>query len=434
MEKIYESRFMKGLQNFGIKLSNSKAFSSISKAMMTTMSIILVGAIFQIVATLPTVFKWTTTESAFYQWLMVPYNMTMGMVSLIIAFSLGYNYAKALDMKPLMNGIVSVLMFLLVAAPAKTVALANNAGTLAALDTSNLGAQGLFVAIIIGIFSVKITRFCEKRHIVIKMPDVVPPFLADSFNVLIPLLLNILIWHGINSLISSAMGVTLPMAIAGILSVPLKALNSVPGMIIISLFATLLWTFGIHGTMVAYIAIVAVMIQNISANAAAVAAGQPPVFYASMLFGAVACCGGTGCTFGLVLLGLRSKSEQMKAISKASLIPGLFGINEPVAFGYPIMYNPILAIPYILTPIVGMALMYIGFMTGFLKPSYILIMSLMPMGVGEFLGTMSWTNALFPFLMIPVSMLINYPFYKAYEHQLVDKEAAARAEAAVAEA
>jgi len=400
---------------------------------MMTMSIILVGAIFQIIATLPTVFKWTTTESTFYQWLMVPYNMTMGMLSLIVAFSLGYNYAKALDMKPLMNGIVSALMFLLVASPAKTVSLANNAGTLAALDTSNLGAQGLFVAIIIGIFSVRITRFCEKRHIVIKMPDVVPPFLADSFSALIPLLLNILIWHGINSLISSAMGVTLPMAIAGILSIPLKALNSVPGMIVISLFATLLWTFGIHGTMVAYIAIVAVMIQNISANAAAVAAGQAPVFYASMLFGAVACCGGTGCTYGLVLLGLRSKSEQIKAISKASLIPGLFGINEPVAFGYPIMYNPVLAIPYILTPIVGMVLMYVGFMIGFLKPPYILIMSLMPMGVGEFLGTMSWTNALFPFLMIPVSMLINYPFYKAYEHQLMDKEAAAKAEAAITE-
>jgi PTS system cellobiose-specific IIC component len=86
--------------------------------------------------------------------------------------------------------------------------------------------------------------------------------------------------------------------------------------------------------MVAYIAIMAIVIQNLSANAAAVAAGNQPVFYASMLFGAVACAGGTGNTLGLVLHGLRSaKSEQLKAVSKAAIIPGIFNINEPVAFG-----------------------------------------------------------------------------------------------------
>lgn len=428
MNKLFENKFMKGLQKFGEKLGSNKAFSSISKSMMGTMAIILVGAIFQIIATIPTLFGWYTTESTIYHILYAPYNMTMGILSVFVVFMIGYNYAKSLAMKPMQNGIVALICFLIVAAPATTVTLADGATTVTVLDTSNLGAAGLFVAIIIGILTVNLTHFCEKKNIVIKMTDVVPSFLSEAFSAMLPLLFNILIWYGIGTALNllTQGQMTLPLLITYILSIPLSAVNTVPGMFITILFACLLWTFGIHGSMVVFIAIMAVMMQNTAANAAAVAAGNSPQFYPTLLFGALACAGGTGNTLGLVLLGLKSaKSKQLKAVSKAAIVPGIFNINEPVTFGFPIMYNPIMAIPYILTPLITMLILWLGYAVGFLKPAYVIILSLMPLFVGEFLGSMAWQNLFIPIVGIVVGLIVYYPFFKLYDKQLVEKEAAA---------
>jgi len=431
MNKIYESKFMKGLQKFGEKLGSNKVFSAISKSMMGTMAIILVGAIFQIVATVPTLFGWYTMDSAIYQTLYAPYNMTMGILSVFVAFMIAYNYAKSLNMKPMQNGIVALICFLIIAAPATTVTLADGLTTMTVLNNSYLGASGLFVAIIIGILTVNLTHFCEKKNIVIKMPDVVPSFLSEAFSAMLPLLFNIIIWYGIGTALSALTQgqMNLPLLITYLLSLPLKALNTVPGILIAVLFSCVLWTFGIHGTMVVFIALMAITIQNTTANAAAVAAGGQPQFYASMLFGAVACAGGTGNTLGLVLHGLRSaKSKQLKAVSKAAIVPGIFNINEPVTFGYPIMYNPIMAIPYILTPIITMLILWLGYSIGFFKPAYILLMSLMPLFLGEFLTTMAWQNLFIPIVGIVVGLIVYYPFFKIYDKQLAEKEASGKTE------
>lgn len=432
MEKLYESKFMKTLQHFGEKVAGNKVFSSISSGMMITMGVILVSAVFQIVASVATMMKWLTIDSSVYKFLMTPYNMTMGMISLLVAFGIAYTYAKALGMKPLVNGGNSLILFLLVAAPSQTLVLEGGKSTFTGLDAGTLGGVGLFTAIIIAIISVKITHFFEKHNVVIKMPQVVPQFLQDSFSSMVPLLANVLIWHGINTLVLALFKVTLPMAINTVLAMPLGALTSVPGMILCSLAVTLLWSFGIHGTMVVYIAIMPSMMQAVAHNGTLVAAGKPAEFVPVLLFTAVATCGGTGNTLPLVLMGLRSKSEQLKAISKASLVPSFFGINEPVEFGFPIMYNPIMIIPYILTPIITMLLVWFGYIIGFFKPAYVLLMTTLPIGVSEFLGSMAWQNLLMPILGCVVGFIFYRPFFKVYEKQLVAKESAAK-EAELAE-
>ena len=54
---------------------------------------------------------------------------------------------------------------------------------------------------------------------------------------------------------------------------------------------------------------------------------------------------GAGITIGLVMyMFFFAKSKQLKALGKVGIIPALFGINEPVLFGTPIVMNPMLAI------------------------------------------------------------------------------------------
>ena len=141
----------------------------------------------------------------------------------------------------------------------------------------------------------------------------------------------------------------------------------------------------------------------------------------------MAYCGGSGNTLPLVLFGLRAKSEQIKAVSKIALVPGWFGINEPVTFGMPIMYNPILCIPYILNVLLVMVCSLIGYKTGFLIPGFIPIMTLLPMGFGSFLTTLNWRNAIWDYLMMIPAGIVWYPFFKAYDNQLYKQEQAAAA-------
>jgi len=127
-------------------------------------------------------------------------------------------------------------------------------------------------------------------------------------------------------------------------------------------------------------------------------------------------------------MGLRSKSQQIKAVSKAAIVPSFFNVNEPAVFGYPIMYNPVLAIPYILTPIATLLVVWLGYVVDFFQPGYIMFMSLMPIGVSEFLGTLAWQNLLIPVVGIVLGFMIYLPFFKVYERQLVEREKAAGAE------
>ena len=425
MSNLYESKAMQKVKAVGEKCAGNKTIAAVSAGMMMAMGIILIGAIFQLIAIIPTFLGAWSTDDAIYKTLLVPYDLSMGLISVYMAFTIAYSYAKSLKMQALTNALNSMLIFLIVSGPIKTVELADGS-TYTGIDNSCLGAVGMFTAIIISICTVRMAHFCEKHHLMIKMPDAVPKFLQDTFASLIPLVINIAIWHTLGSICLNVMTISLPYAISYLLSAPLGALTSVPGIIIVVFVANLLWTFGIHGTMVVYIAIMAPLMEYITANADHLSKGEPLVFVPVALFGIMNCCGGTGNTLALCVMGLFSKSEQIKAVSKAAVIPGVFNINEPATFGYPIMYNPTLAIPFIINPLITMIICYFGYAIGFFKPAFTMITATLPVGVSPYLGTLSWTNVLIPVIAFIVAWVVYRPFFKAYEHDLVEKEQQAK--------
>lgn len=442
-----ENGFMSKLQNvlmpIGNFLANERHFESISSGLMSIIPLTVIGAIFQIIANPPvtpqmiaeggimaTLFGgWYSFAQANQALIMTPYNMTMGLISIVAAFSMAYQLAKKYKMPALSNGVISMLIFLMVAAPATAFTLADGTTTIMALTTTYLGGPGLFTAILVAMVSVEITKFCVDKKITIKMPDSVPSFLQDTFTSMIPLFFNVVIIFGVNILVVNMTGMAIPQAIMTLLAAPLSAVNSVGGVIFLLVFTTLLWTFGIHGSMVTYPLIMPLMITALTENATLVAMGQAPVFSPILLYGALGMVGGCGNTLGLAILCSRSKSEQLKAIGKVSVIPGIFGVNEPVAFGVPIVFNPMMSIPYIGSTVVIVLLSWAAYATGIITPTFIPIMSLMPIGVANFLGTMNINNFIFVMVMIPVSVLVYYPFFKIYEKQLIEKEQAALSKA-----
>ena len=429
MEKLFQSKFMIKLQDFGQKLGSNKFLAALQAAMMSLMGIIMVGAISQIICsvgseTLLGLFK---TGDSVYNILYLPYQFTMNSLSLWVVALFGYNYAKNLKMKsPIMNAVDALVCFLLVAG-----ALIVTESGLTTIDMTYLGAQGMFIGFIVVFLSVRIEKLCAEKNIRIKMPDVVPPFLQDGFASIIPLFLSAVFFLIISTVVTISTKGTYSICsgFMALLSTPLGALTSVPGMFILCIFGALLWCFGIHGTMILVPIIMPLGIQAAVANGAAHAAGEPLVFYPVALFSYMAIAGGTGNTLPLALLGLRSKSKQISAVAKISAVPGWFGINEPLTFGMPIMYNPVLCIPYVLNIPVVMLCALILYQVGFLQPAWISISALLPMGMGQYLSTLRWQNAVGDYLMLIPATLIYYPFFKIYEKQLIAKETAEAAKA-----
>lgn len=431
LERIAESKFLKALESVSMKLSGSLAFSALSNGMGGAMGIIMIGAIVQIICVLGTTFFGLDSSGTLYEILYTPYRLTMGCLALFLAFNLANAYAKNLKMNGITSGICSIVCFLLVACPLHVVTVDETSMTVINLD--NMGSTSMFVAMVIGFLSVRITKFAVDHHWVIRMPDVVPEGILNSFNSIIPTGLNILVWYGLATAIDQFSGgsMTLASLITMALAIPVGYLTSVPGMFVVIIIQQFLWFFGIHGTGVVFNALMVPYITAYMTNAELAAAGQPLVFAPVFLLGATGIMGGAGNTLALVVLGLKSKSEQIRTISRVSFATGLFNINEPVIFGFPIMYNPILFIPYLLNPLIIAVLMLIGYSTGILACPQVLIMTTLPILMTQFMSTLDFKNVIFAAICFPITMLIWYPFYKIYEKECIEKEEEAKAAEAI---
>ena len=437
IERLADSKFMKALQVGSQKMASNEIFATISGGMGATMGLIMIGAVIQIICALGSlIFGWDTTSKS-YQLFYMPYQLTMGMMGFFMCFSMAFNYAKRKKMNQMQAGFTALVCYILVASPPTTASILAADGsvesTLTALNLDKLGTGGLFVALIVGICSGMISKFAIDHHWVITLPDSVPEGITAGFNAIIPMGVNIVFWHGLSILINVISGgaLTLASLITTILAVPVGYLTSTPGMFVVLIIAQLCWFFGIHGTSVIFTVLLIPYITAYTTNAGLAAAGQPLQYFPIFLYGANGLCGGAGNTLIFSLMGLKSKSKRIQAVSKASFGPGLFGINEPAIFGYPIMYNGILMIPFVLGPVVCAVFMLAAYSLQLISYPQVLILTTLPIGLGAFMNSLDWRNVVFTFVMFIPCYLIWRPFYKVFEKQCIAEEAAAEeAEAA----
>ena len=118
----------------------------------------------------------------------------------------------------------------------------------------------------------------------------------------------------------------------------------------------------------------------------------------------------------------KSKSKHLNALGKLSIVPGICGINEPIIFGGPIVFNPILAIPFLITPIISVVLTYFAQSLGFITCGYIVDSSFTPFFAQAYLSSMDFKNVIFTFILVVISVAIYYPFFKVYEKNMIKNE------------
>ena len=429
MNRIVESKFMKSLDNFSMKLSGSAVFSTISSGMSGNLSFIMISAVIQIFLYFASLLGLETTSELYIR--INSLNTTcMAFFSVFIAFNIASNYSKKLGMNGNnLHGFIAIICLILTSAPITTYALANETNV-TAISTTYLGTNGMFIAIIIGFFSVRISKFVIDHNWTIKMPDAVPEGILNSFNAIIPLFFNLIIWYGLYYLVEimSKGTLSLPTLIITILSVPLNLLLSAPGMIVIIIIGQLCWFFGIHGGSVIFSVLTVPYVAAYTTNMQLAAQGQPLIFSYVFLYSAMSLWGGAGNTLPLVIMGLKSKSKTLQTVSKAALPAGLFCINEPAIFGFPIMYNPTFLIPFVFGPIIPLLLLWGAYSFGLIGIPKVLIMTTLPVVFNQYIISLDWRNPLFALCMFPICYCILYPFFKVYEKQMVAREMEEEAE------
>ena len=426
MANIQENKLTAVLDRVAQKLNQNKFLSAYSSSAAFTMGVILVGAVFSIVSTILSTVGICKMGDPLYNAINLPNNMTMGLLTLLIAFGLGYNYASKLELNTIQNGIGSLICFLLVAAPITTVATADG-GSFTGLSTANMGASGMFVALIVGFVTVRISKFCKDHKVEIRMPEVVPPALSSGFSAALPLFFSVTLWFALTLLVKKVSNgaMDIPTLIGVILRYPLAGINSYPGVVILTILQTAFWFVGIHGAGILTPITFPLIMIDVAANTQLLANGQPPVFTPIMAFMFSSILGGGGNVWALEILGLRSKSEKIKSVSRASVITGAFSIGEPAMFGYPVMYNPYLIIGMLLASVVPVILASILGSLGILYPYISFIYAIIPFNLHNFFCTgFSIKNLIFDILLIPICMVCYYPFYKLYERQCVNEERA----------
>ena len=165
--------------------------------------------------------------------------------------------------------------------------------------------------------------------------------------------------------------------------------------------------------------------QPDAVKAAAQAAGEAlPNIFTTPFWVYFVVIGGCGSVLALAILLIRSKSKQLRTIGRVGIVPAFFNISEPIIFGVPLMMNPMFFIPFLLTSTVNAIIAYVCMMTGLVAKTFALLSWNMPSIFGAYLSTFDWKAVVLVVALIAIDALLYYPFYKAYEKQLVAQEEA----------
>lgn len=421
MEKIIAA--VDRMKPFFEKVSNNPYLRAIRDGFVSCLPVILFSSLFILVACIPEIwdFKWDDYVSGL---LWQAYGYSMGILSVLmvatIAKSLTDNFNHKLPKLRQINTvsvmIVSIICFLLLSVE----------GVDKGIATEFMGTKGLLSAFVVAFTVPNIYKFFVGRGITIKLPEEVPHYIAQTYADLFPLAASITFFWVFSFVFRDVTGMLFGNWILELFKPLFQAADGYIGIALIYGAMAMFWFVGIHGPSIVEPAVTAIYIANIELNLQMVQAGEHAtaiLTHPTSYF--VATLGGTGATLMFcAMCAFIAKSKQLRTVGRSSIIPVIFAVNEPILFGAPIVLNPVLFVPFILAPIANVWLYkFFVDVLGMNAFSYILPWTT-PGTIGLIVATGFAKLSFFlaPLLLV-VDAVIYYPFFRAYDKQLVEREA-----------
>ncbi|MCX7970580.1 MAG: PTS sugar transporter subunit IIC [Negativicutes bacterium] len=412
MEKI--SRFMeeKLLPVAGL-ISTQRHLCALRDGGSIILMLMMVGSLFLIISNPPVEFLADMVEPYAPALNRMVYT-TFGVSGLLASFGISFALATSYKLDGLSSAGVGVGAFLL----ANPLTADNN------IDLTLMGSKGYFVAMILSFFVVEMLRFFDRRNIRIKMPAGVPPAVAQSFSALIPAICILSFIWLVNQFLAN-FETSIPALIDQLVTKPLVLIGgSFVSALMATFFTQIIWSFGLHGDMIVTTFVGPAWDVMSLENAMAKVAGlEPPHSISNQIWEIFVNNGGSGATLALVFLMLtKARSAHLKMIGRTAFWPGIFNINEPVIFGLPIVLNPIMVIPFIICPMLNMAVSYLCFELGLVSKTYASVPWTTPVLFSGFLSTGDWKASLLQLFNLIMCGLVYYPFFRIVDNQRLREE------------
>ena len=340
------------------------------------------------------------------------YNGTLGIMSLMTPFFIGYALAEERKMDPIAAGLLAIAAFMTVTP--------YSVGDAYAVGANWLGGTNIISGIVIGLVVAEMFTVIVHRNWVITLPPSVPASVSRSFSALIPTFI-ILSIMGFISWLLTHWGTNFHQIIMDTISTPLVSMGAVVGWAYV-VFTSLLWFFGVHGSLALSALDSGIMtpwaLENIATYQqygsvdAALAAGKSFHTWAKPMLSSYIFLGGAGATLGLIIaIFIASRREEHRQVAKLALPSGIFQINEPILFGLPVIMNPVMFIPFILIQPLLAAITMTAYTLGIIPPITNIAPWTMPTGLGAFFNTNGSVAALLLALFnLTVSTLVYLPF------------------------
>lgn len=354
------------------------------------------------------------TYQAIRPMLLPTFELTIGLVALIIAFGASASLGKQYQLPERLSGLTGCLAFLVFIGFKET-------------DNSNafLGGIGIFSALISSFYTIEVMRLFYRRGWCIRLPEEVPVMTRNGFQLLMPLLAIMLSITLVNALLKQTTGMILPDMISEAFRPLIIASDTLTALIISIVICNLLWFIGIHGALIVTGIMNPFWMTYLFENQQALANNVTPLphIYLQGFWDFYLLIGGIGSTLPLIFMALRSRSRQLKSVSKIGLIPSLFNINEPVLFGFPIILNPLFLVPFICVPVINSCLAWYLTHLGVLDRAVAMLPWSMPAPLGAaWSANGSWKNLFMCLFAFFNAWMIYRPFFNVYERQLVESE------------
>ncbi|MDU1321259.1 MAG: PTS transporter subunit EIIC [Clostridium botulinum] len=391
------------------KITRNPWVSAIQDSIMGVLPLILVGSLVTMLSILNEYFPNMPDFSPIS-------SFSFGLMSIFIVFLTPYfimEKQKKNDRK-LVSALTGVALFLMLLKP-------NISDGNITFSFERLGANGMFVALFVGIIVGAIMYLFSKVSLFSDSSSL-PDFIIVWFDTIIPISILLLIgWF-----FTFQLHFDLYVAILKIFE-PLSLIGqSFGGFVLGTFICVFLYSFGVSPWAL-YPIIFPIWVAGVEANAQNILKGlQPQNIHTFETLMAWVWIGGMGTTLTLVVLMLfTAKSKRLKAMGKVTIIPSIFNINEPVVFGAPIAFNPILMIPMWLNGLIIPSITYIFLNTGMVTiPSKVMQLWYLPVGISTYLVNFDFRGLILLCANLLASLIIWYPFFKVYDIQETKKELA----------
>ncbi|HAT1572898.1 TPA: PTS transporter subunit EIIC [Kluyvera cryocrescens] len=408
------------------KISSNIYLTALKNAFIALIPFLIVGSFFLLLTNFPisgyNEFMTSLLGKGTLDKLNYGINASYGLMTLLVIITFSKELVEKLNLSQ-STAILPIAIFFLMLPGSVTTESGNIvSGAYALLDFSS---ESMFLGIIVTVITIKMVEFLENRAFTIKMPDSVPPEIAKSFKSLVPILVVLLFWIIIKVLFESTHFGTPGKFISVMLQEPLLYLgNSIFSQLIAEMMISLFWFFGIHGDSIVT-SVMGPIWQTLSAqNLAQTQAGLAATNIITQQFRDVyLIAGGTGFTGALLIsIFMVAKSTRLKQLSKLAAPAAVFNINEPIIFGLPIVLNPLMLIPFIITPIVLCTVTYVVIALGWVPPtSGVSIPWTTPIFVSGFLTT-GVSGVVLQAVNLAIATTIYLPFVKILDKQYLHEE------------